>query len=111
MDQYAPFIEESHHARKRDAPSGTALRLRDCLAPLTKEIPIASTRAGYIPGTHLVGFDSAAEQITLKHTARTREGFAEGALLAARWIAKRKGTYEFSAVIDEVLRQDPTQVP
>jgi 4-hydroxy-tetrahydrodipicolinate reductase len=108
VDQYAPFIEEAHHARKSDAPSGTALRLRDFLAPLMKEIPIASSRAGYIPGTHLVGFDSAADQITLKHTARTREGFAEGALLAARWIVKRKGIYEFSAVIDEVLRQDLT---
>ncbi len=105
VEQYAPFIEEAHHERKRDAPSGTALRLRDYLAPLAKEIPIASTRAGYIPGTHLVGFDSAADQITLQHTARTREGFAAGALLAARWIVKRKGTYEFSAVIDEVLRQ------
>jgi 4-hydroxy-tetrahydrodipicolinate reductase len=102
---YAAFIEEAHHARKRDAPSGTALRLRDLLAPLAKDIPVASTRAGQIPGTHLVGFDSVADQITLKHVARSREGFAAGALLAARWIVGRKGTYEFSDMIDELLNR------
>src|SRR5215210_5165303 len=64
MEDYAPFIEEAHHARKRDAPSGTALRLRELLATAsTREIPISSTRAGFIPGTHRVGFDSAADQI------------------------------------------------
>lgn len=101
---YAPFIEEAHHARKRDAPSGTALRLRDLLAAsLTRDIPVSSTRAGYIPGTHSVGFDSVADQITLTHTARSREGFAAGALLAARWIQGRRGVYEFSEVIDQIL--------
>ena len=83
--EYGPFVEESHHARKRDAPSGTALRLQDLLRQeLRRDIPIASTRAGYIPGTHRVGFDSPADQVTLTHTARSREGFAAGALLAAR---------------------------
>jgi 4-hydroxy-tetrahydrodipicolinate reductase len=104
-DDYAPFIEEAHHARKRDAPSGTALRLRDLLAArLPRDIPVSSTRAGYIPGTHRVGFDSIADQITLVHTARSREGFAAGALLAARWIQGRRGLYEFSEVIEQVLK-------
>lgn len=104
LEQYGAFIEEQHHSRKRDAPSGTALQLKNVMTEFIKaEIPIASTRAGHIPGTHRVGFDSAADQITLTHTARSREGFAAGALLAARWIVGRKGVYEFSEVIDEIL--------
>jgi 4-hydroxy-tetrahydrodipicolinate reductase len=104
LDQYEAFIEEQHHSRKRDAPSGTALQLKNVLAEFIKaEISIASTRAGDIPGTHRVGFDSAADQITLTHTARSRAGFAAGALLAARWINGRKGVYEFSEAIDEIL--------
>jgi 4-hydroxy-tetrahydrodipicolinate reductase len=88
LGSYDAFIEEAHHARKKDAPSGTALQLRSTLAArLGREVPIASTRAGHIPGTHRVGFDSSADQITLTHMARSREGFAAGALLAARWIA------------------------
>ena len=104
LDQYEPFIEEQHHSRKKDAPSGTGLKLKSVLTEFIKgDIPIASTRAGNIPGTHRVGFDSAADQITLTHMARSREGFAGGALLAARWIVGRKGVYEFSDVIDEIL--------
>ena len=104
LDQYEAFIEEQHHSRKRDAPSGTALKLKDLMAQHLKvEIPIASTRAGHIPGTHRVGFDSAADQITLRHMARSREGFAAGALLAAHWIVGRKGVHEFGDVIDETL--------
>ncbi len=64
---------------------------------------MTSLRAGSIPGTHRVGFDSAADQIELTHTARSREGFAAGALLAARWIVGRKGVFEFTEVIDECL--------
>ncbi len=105
LDQYQVFMEEEHHARKRDAPSGTALKLKDLLAEEIKtEIPIASVRAGHIPGTHRVGFDSPADQIMLTHMARSREGFAGGALLAARWIVERKGVFEFSEVIDEILK-------
>jgi 4-hydroxy-tetrahydrodipicolinate reductase len=104
LDQYEAFIEEQHHSRKRDAPSGTALKLKDLMADIKVEIPIASTRAGHIPGTHRVGFDSAADQITLTHMARSREGFAAGALLAAHWIVGRKGIYEFSQVIDELIK-------
>jgi len=104
LDQYQAFMEEEHHARKRDAPSGTALKLKDLMSVYVKtEIPIASVRAGHIPGTHRVGFDSAADQIMLTHMARSREGFAAGALLAARWIPGRKGIYEFSEVLDKVM--------
>jgi 4-hydroxy-tetrahydrodipicolinate reductase len=104
LDQYQAFIEEEHHSRKRDAPSGTALKLKELMAEQIKaEIPVASTRAGHIPGTHRVGFDSAADQIMLTHMARSREGFAAGAFLAARWIIGRQGVFEFSEVIDEIL--------
>ena len=103
VDGYAPFIEEAHHNRKRDAPSGTALKLRDLMSEhLGPDIPTSSTRAGYIPGTHRVGFDSEADQILLTHTARSRQGFANGALLAAHWIIGRTGVFEFSEVIEEL---------
>jgi 4-hydroxy-tetrahydrodipicolinate reductase len=103
---YEPFIEEAHHSRKRDAPSGTALKLRDIVASQIKgDISVASTRAGYISGTHRVGFDSLADQVLLTHTALSREGFAAGAILAARWIAGKSGVYEFTEAIDEILKE------
>jgi 4-hydroxy-tetrahydrodipicolinate reductase len=106
VDQYQAFIEEEHHSRKRDAPSGTALKLKQLMAEhIRSDIAVASLRAGYIPGTHRVGFDSPADQITLTHLARSREGFAAGALLAARWIVGKKGVFEFSEVIDEILKR------
>jgi 4-hydroxy-tetrahydrodipicolinate reductase len=106
VDGYAPFIEEAHHNRKRDAPSGTALKLRDVMSEhLGPDIPTSSTRAGYIPGTHRVGFDSEADQILLTHTARSRQGFASGALLAAHWISGRTGVFEFGDVIYEILKR------
>jgi 4-hydroxy-tetrahydrodipicolinate reductase len=71
---------------------------------LGRDVPVSSTRAGYVPGTHRLGFDSAADQITLTHTARSREGFAAGALVAARWIVGRKGVYEFSEVFEEIVK-------
>ncbi len=102
---YEPFVEEAHHSRKRDAPSGTALRLRELVAARAgRKVPVASTRAGHIPGTHRVGFDGLADQIVLTHTARSREGFAAGALVAARWIRGRRGVYEFSETLDEILK-------
>ena len=112
---YDPFIEEAHHARKRDAPSGTALALQAILSRgLGREeggtsVPIASTRAGHIPGTHRVGFDSAADQVLLVHTARSRAGFAAGALLAARWIVGRRGMYAFADVLEDILALEPAK--
>lgn len=103
-DEYAAFIEEEHHSRKKDAPSGTALKLKQLMKQhIAADIPVASVRAGYIPGTHKVAFDSTADQITLTHTARSREGFAAGALLASRWIVGKQGVYEFSEVIEQIL--------
>jgi 4-hydroxy-tetrahydrodipicolinate reductase len=99
FEDYAPFIEERHHARKKDAPSGTALVLRDKIKQFyERDFSISSTRAGAIPGTHTVGFDAPADTVTLTHTARTREGFADGALLAAKWIQGRRGMFEFESV-------------
>jgi len=105
LESYDGFIEEAHHKRKRDAPSGTAVRLRTIVTEgLGRDVPVTSTRAGYIPGTHSLGFDSVADQITLTHTARSREGFAVGALVAAGWIIGREGVFEFAEVFDEILR-------
>jgi 4-hydroxy-tetrahydrodipicolinate reductase len=100
-----PFIEEAHHKFKKDSPSGTALSLkRIAEAKYDRAIPTSSTRAGYFPGKHTVGFDSEADTLEIVHTARSRAGFAEGAMLAARWISGRKGFYEFSQIIDEQLK-------
>ncbi|CAN5241460.1 4-hydroxy-tetrahydrodipicolinate reductase [soil metagenome] len=108
FDDYEIFIEERHHSRKKDAPSGTALKLKDIVAShITKDFSLSSTRAGNIPGTHIVGFDGIADTIELIHTARSREGFASGAILAAEWISQgRKGFYEFTDVMDEILRAE-----
>lgn len=104
VEGYDPFIEEAHHKRKKDAPSGTAIKLRDIMSEhLPGNIPTSSTRAGYIPGTHRIGFDSEPDQVLLTHTARSRQGFAAGALVAAHWIVGRTGVFEFSEVIDELL--------
>ncbi len=105
FDAYETFIEERHHSRKKDAPSGTALKLKDIVARhIGSDFSVAATRAGNIPGTHTVGFDSAPDTIELTHTARSREGFALGAILAAEWISQgRKGFYEFTDVMDEIL--------
>ena len=106
FDDYEAFIEEQHHSLKKDAPSGTALKLKEIVSNhITKDFSVSATRAGNIPGTHRVGFDGAADQILLEHFARSREGFASGAILAAHWIIGRKGFYEFTDVIDEVLKQ------
>lgn len=110
---YEAFIEEQHHSRKKDAPSGTALKLHDLVAKKllsdnadkSVRVPVSSTRAGNIPGTHRVGFDGPADQILLEHTARSREGFATGAILAAEWIVGKKGFYEFTDVMDEIIRK------
>jgi 4-hydroxy-tetrahydrodipicolinate reductase len=102
--EYEPFIEEQHHSRKKDAPSGTALKLKSLVeAQVDRDFSVSSTRAGNIPGTHTVGFDGAADQITLTHTARSREGFAAGALVAAKWIVGKHGLWEFTEVMDEIL--------
>jgi 4-hydroxy-tetrahydrodipicolinate reductase len=101
QDQYGAWIHEAHHATKRDAPSGTALLLRDAMvdAGFTRPIDMSSTRAGTIPGTHTIGFDSASDTIELTHTARDRRGFATGALVAARWLQGKAGWYSMLDVL------------
>jgi 4-hydroxy-tetrahydrodipicolinate reductase len=98
--EYGSWAWEIHHSAKKDAPSGTLLKLVDEMkrAGYTRNIDVGSNRAGAIPGTHEIGFDSAADTITLRHTARSREGFARGALKAAQWIVGKKGFYEFSEI-------------
>ncbi len=105
FEDYETFIEEQHHSRKVDAPSGTALKLQDIVAEhIKKDFSVSATRAGNIPGTHRVGFDGNADQILLEHFARSREGFASGAILAAEWVAGKKGFWEFTEVMDEIIK-------
>ncbi|CAN5504544.1 4-hydroxy-tetrahydrodipicolinate reductase [soil metagenome] len=105
--EYEAFIEEQHHSRKLDSPSGTALKLKEVVsAHIKTDITVSATRAGNIPGTHRVGFDGPADQILLEHTARSREGFASGAVMAAEWIVGKTGFYEFTELMDEVASGD-----
>jgi 4-hydroxy-tetrahydrodipicolinate reductase len=98
--EYGSWAWEIHHAAKKDAPSGTLLKLVEEMkkAGYARNIDVGSSRAGNIPGTHEIGFDSAADTITLRHTARSREGFARGALKAAHWVVGKKGFYEFADI-------------
>jgi 4-hydroxy-tetrahydrodipicolinate reductase len=98
--EYGAWAWEIHHATKKDAPSGTLLKLVEEMkkSGYARNIDVASNRASTIPGTHEIGFDSAADTITLRHTAKSREGFARGALKAAQWVVGKKGFYEFSEI-------------
>ena len=117
IDNYDVFSYEMHHNKKADSPSGTAEMLGKILLDESKtksklvydkldrkikpeELHLASVRGGSIPGTHVVGFDSTADTIELKHTARNREGFAMGAILAAKWIKDKKGFF----CIDDMMK-------
>ena len=99
--EYAAYLHELHHSAKKDAPSGTALKLKKTMedAGYARPIDVAATRAGYIPGTHTIGFDGPSESITLTHTARDRGGFARGALTAARWVNGRSGWFTMQDVL------------
>ncbi len=100
--QYEPFIVETHHQFKRDAPSGTALELARQIEPdLAGRMPaIQSVRAGYVPGVHELGFDAEGETLIVRHSARSRQAFAEGALVAAGWVKGNKGFRHFSEILD-----------
>ena len=101
QDEYGAWIHEVHHAMKKDAPSGTALKLKRTMeeAGYARPIDVSATRVGYVPGTHTVGFDGPSESITLTHTARDRCAFARGALAAARWVHGRHGWYTMHDVL------------
>jgi 4-hydroxy-tetrahydrodipicolinate reductase len=102
--EYGAWAWEIHHAAKKDAPSGTLLALMEEMKRAGYERPIAvsATRAGAHPGTHEIGFDSLGDTITLRHTARSREAFARGALRAARWVVGKKGVFSFREIIHEL---------
>jgi 4-hydroxy-tetrahydrodipicolinate reductase len=102
--EYEAWGWEIHHSAKKDAPSGTLKRLAEEMrgAGFTGALALSSSRAGAHIGTHEIGFDSSADTITLRHTARSREGFARGALQAARWITGKKGVFEFRDILGEL---------
>jgi 4-hydroxy-tetrahydrodipicolinate reductase len=99
--EYGAWLHEAHHAMKKDAPSGTAVKLKRTMeqAGYDRPIDVAASRAGFIPGTHTIGFDGPSESITLTHTARDRGAFARGALTAARWVKRRRGWFTMQDVL------------
>lgn len=104
QQEYEAWGWEIHHAAKKDAPSGTLRKLTEEMraSGYQRSISVSANRAGAHPGTHEIGFDSAADTITLRHTARGREGFARGALRAARWVSGKKGLFEFREILGEL---------
>jgi 4-hydroxy-tetrahydrodipicolinate reductase len=103
-ESYGAWGWELHHAAKKDAPSGTLLALAEEMKRngYTREISLSANRAGSVPGTHEIGFDSPEDTITIRHMARSREGFARGALRAANWAIGKKGVYEFREILREL---------
>jgi 4-hydroxy-tetrahydrodipicolinate reductase len=119
FDDYDVFVHELHHNQKADSPSGTAVMIGKILTEniarkkkiVTEElkrrikpdeIHVSSTRSGSIPGTHIIGFDSKADTIELKHTARGRQGFALGAVMAAEWIKDKKGFFDINSMMNTI---------
>lgn len=99
--EYESWAYEIHHSAKKDAPSGTLLKIIEDMkkAGYARYIDVSSNRAGAHPGTHEIGFDSPSDTIVLQHIARSRNGFAHGALKAAEWLVGKKGFYEFSEIL------------
>ena len=117
---HRPWIFESHHTGKKDAPSGTARQLADLILevdPRMRDVlegnpderlpddalQVVSLRTGSEPGTHTVGFDGEYDRITLSHRARSRAGFAIGAVIAAEWLVGKRGLHRFEDVVDALL--------
>ena len=101
QQEFGAYLHEAHHAAKKDAPSGTALLLRRTIeqSGYARPVDVSSSRAGFIPGTHIVGFDGPAESITLTHMARDRTAFARGALSAAKWVVGKRGWFTMKDVL------------
>jgi 4-hydroxy-tetrahydrodipicolinate reductase len=103
LRQFDAHIVETHHAAKKDAPSGTGAMLRDLVArPLGRNVPVTSVRTGSVPGTHELIFDAPFEQLRLTHEARDRRVFADGALVAARWLIGRAGVFGMDDLLDSL---------
>jgi 4-hydroxy-tetrahydrodipicolinate reductase len=102
--EYEAWGWEIHHSAKKDSLSGSLRKLGEEMLAAGYDRPISmnANRAGAHPGTHEIGFDSPADTITLRHTARSREGFARGALQAARWVVGKKGCFEFKEILGEL---------
>jgi 4-hydroxy-tetrahydrodipicolinate reductase len=97
---YENIISESHHLEKLDSPSGTAITLRENIEEiLQKKIEIKSNRTKNIIGTHSIKYTSDIDEIEIIHTAKSREGFATGAIIAAEWIINKKGVFSFEDII------------
>lgn len=100
---YGGSVEEVHHVHKKDSPSGTALKLQQLLQQSSgKRLGIASIREGDVPGTHTISLESESDCLTLTHEAKSRRGFAEGAVKAAEWLNGKTGFYEFREIFHEV---------
>ena len=100
---YAAYLVEEHHAGKRDAPSGTARTVATiCETETGQALPVVSVRAGTIPGTHRLVFESPEDEVEIIHRARSRAGFAKGAVWAAERLAGRTSVYEFGELLAEM---------
>ncbi len=100
FEEYHPYLVETHHVQKLDAPSGTAIAMEKILGECYgRSVDAVSVRAGHFPGIHVAGFDSAVDTITLEHQARSRGGFARGALFAGRWIQGKQGFHAFEDAV------------
>ena len=111
LKQYNVSMEEIHHTQKLDAPSGTAITLAEGVikhtdyanwtleTPISNEIHIQAKRIENVPGTHSIFYDSEVDQIEIKHTAHSREGFALGAVVAAEWLVGKKGIFNMKDVL------------
>jgi len=99
--EYGAWIHEIHHSAKKDAPSGTAITLKQGMkaAGYAHTIDVASSRAGSVPGTHTIGFDGPFETMTMTHTNRDRAAFAQGALQAAKWVHGKSGWFTIQDVL------------
>lgn len=105
---YASYLVEEHHAEKRDAPSGTARTIASLVEGASgRPLPVTSVRAGTIPGTHRLVFESADDEVEIIHRARGRAGFARGAVWAAERIAGRTGVLEFKELLAEIEKEAP----
>jgi 4-hydroxy-tetrahydrodipicolinate reductase len=106
LEGFDAHIVETHHSRKKDAPSGTAIAIGKAAGDtLDRPIPTTSVRTGSVPGTHEVIFDGMFEQLSLSHVARDRRVFAEGALQAAGWLIGKKGVFTMRDVLSLPARR------